>query len=354
MKKTFFLCLLSLFMFSTNSNGLATTKEVVATGRYVMGDLDTKKDAKRLALLEAKQMALEKAGTYLSSVSEVKEEQLTRDEISSLAAGMISIEILEEKWTMEAENPVVTISIMARINTLQLAEQMKALREDDTRVEDYKEMRAELAALKQELNELKEKERLSTETDSEKKALENDLTKKKEDVLQQIDLIEVFEKSRWDLREGRLEKAISDLNKVISSDPSNISAYLNRAIALERMGWYSAAMEDLDQVLLLDPREWRAYSQKAQILLMRGKIEAAIWHFSTAIEINPKCAKCYRGRGIAHQKVRRFAKAYEDFRMACKLGLRGACETVRRMETRRRESARDRHPVRHPQPRKAY
>ena len=38
------------------------TTTVTSEGKYVMGDLDSKKDAKTLAILEAKRMALEKAG----------------------------------------------------------------------------------------------------------------------------------------------------------------------------------------------------------------------------------------------------------------------------------------------------
>jgi hypothetical protein len=94
----------------------ADVKEVISTGDYVMGDLDSKTGAKKLALLEAKQMSLEQAGTYLSSLSEVKNFQLNKDEISSLEAGVISVEVLEEKWTMEGENPKVTITIKAKVN----------------------------------------------------------------------------------------------------------------------------------------------------------------------------------------------------------------------------------------------
>jgi hypothetical protein len=33
-----------------------------------------------------------------------------------LEAGVISVEVLEEKWTMEGENPKVTITIKAKVN----------------------------------------------------------------------------------------------------------------------------------------------------------------------------------------------------------------------------------------------
>ena len=43
----------------------AELRVVHATGEYSMGDNDTRTDAKRLALLDAKRLALERAGTYI-------------------------------------------------------------------------------------------------------------------------------------------------------------------------------------------------------------------------------------------------------------------------------------------------
>ena len=46
-----------------------------------MGDNDTRADAKRLALLDAKRLALEQAGTYIEGISEVKNLDLAKEEI---------------------------------------------------------------------------------------------------------------------------------------------------------------------------------------------------------------------------------------------------------------------------------
>ncbi len=54
------------------SSSLAETKTVTAKGKFVMGDLDSKTDAKKVALMNAKRLALEETGTYLTSLSEVK------------------------------------------------------------------------------------------------------------------------------------------------------------------------------------------------------------------------------------------------------------------------------------------
>ena len=110
-----------------SSSAIGATKEVITNGKYVMGDLDTKTKARKFALLDAKKMAMEKAGTYLRSFSEVDGLHLTRDEVLSLAAGTMSVEILEETWEMQGESPVITITIKAEIDTSDLDKEIEAL-----------------------------------------------------------------------------------------------------------------------------------------------------------------------------------------------------------------------------------
>ena len=72
----------------------AEIRTITATGEYRMGDNDTKTDAKRLSLLDAKRQALEKVGSYLEGVTEVKNLSVTKDEIRSCTAG--SVEVTEQ------------------------------------------------------------------------------------------------------------------------------------------------------------------------------------------------------------------------------------------------------------------
>ena len=130
--------LFCMFLFLCSA-ALAATTEVITTGKYVMGDLDTKTNAKNFALLDAKKMAMEKAGTYLRSLSEVKGLHLTKDEVLSLAAGTMSVEILEETWVMQGQNPVITITIKAKIDVSDLEEEIKALRADRSKLKAFNE-----------------------------------------------------------------------------------------------------------------------------------------------------------------------------------------------------------------------
>ncbi len=61
-----------LLCLTSVANASAEIRTISATGEYRMGDNDTRTDAKRLALLDAKRLALEQAGTYIESITEVK------------------------------------------------------------------------------------------------------------------------------------------------------------------------------------------------------------------------------------------------------------------------------------------
>mgnify|MGYP003694111703 CR=1 FL=1 len=62
---------------------------VTASGEYRMGDHDTRADAVRLAIEAAKRQALEQVATYLESVTEVKNLDVTRDDIRTYTAGIV-------------------------------------------------------------------------------------------------------------------------------------------------------------------------------------------------------------------------------------------------------------------------
>jgi hypothetical protein len=129
----FFVCGLSAVI------AYAEPSSIISEGQYVMGDLDTKKDAKTQALIEAKRMAMEKAGTYLLSTTEVKNFQLSKDQINTIAAGIMTVEILKEDWKMSGANMVLTIQIRAIVDTSNLKDRISKMQEGDN-TENFKEV----------------------------------------------------------------------------------------------------------------------------------------------------------------------------------------------------------------------
>lgn len=346
------ICLLlcaGLLFFCTNGWSHAEEREVITTGKYVMGDLDSKKDARKLALLEAKQAALEQAGTYLKTFTKVKDYQLTEDEISSLASGLLSVTILEEKWTMEGENPAVRVKIKAVVRTDELDRQVNLMRESEGAVQDFKAMQSELAALKKELEGLK---RRAAEVGREagKPEVRRELKRKKETALSKIDVVELVEEANRDFHWGRFQSAEARLARAIELDPENVKVRLEHARALMKLERFPEARNEAQRALAQAPDDWHAHAVYGWIHLKARKPETAIRSFSRAISLNGACGRCYLGRGIAHQKLKQMRKAYRDFKKACELDTRKGCERARGLEKMGRELLKRRPPLRRPPP----
>ncbi len=65
---------------------------------YMASDLDSKISSRAIALEQTKRALLEQLGTYLISETEVKNYQISKDHVTMLTAGIVSAEIIDEKW----------------------------------------------------------------------------------------------------------------------------------------------------------------------------------------------------------------------------------------------------------------
>ena len=118
-----------------------------------MGDGETPSVAESRALLKAKQVALEQAGTYVESYSKVKNITLTKDEIQVLASGLMEVEILDKKRTVVGDGINFWIKIKAKVNPDKTEEMAKRVKEKAV-VEDYMKIQVAYAKSQKEIQEL--------------------------------------------------------------------------------------------------------------------------------------------------------------------------------------------------------
>jgi hypothetical protein len=130
----------------------ANVRVVTASGEYRMGDHDTRTDASRLAVEAAKRAALEQVATYLESVTEVKNMDVTRDEIRTYTAGIVMI--LDQKITtsLEGETVVIRADLTAQVDPNEVAQAITALRENESAKNELVALRAETDQLHQQLD----------------------------------------------------------------------------------------------------------------------------------------------------------------------------------------------------------
>jgi tetratricopeptide (TPR) repeat protein len=302
----------------------AVPSVVVSEGKYVMGDLDSKKDAKALALIEAKRLALEQAGTYIASSTEVKNFQLSKDQINTLASGIMSVEVLKEDWKMSGENMVVTIQIRATIDTSNLKDKISRMQEDES-TENYKEIQSQLAALKKELSELKAERQKETAAGA-KEPPTKELKEKHEDIVKRMSALEYVEKGNGALASQRWQAALDAFNQVIAINAGMVDAYAGKSFALYMLRKPEEAIVSVDKGLEIDPLSPRNLGVKALILKDRpDQVDVALGLVNKALHIAPGSQRLYRIRGEVYIKMKRPRLAQADFLTACKLGAKEAC-----------------------------
>ena len=124
---------------------------VTATAEYRMGDHDTRLDAARMAIEAAKRQALEQVATYLESVTEVKELDVTRDEIRSYTAGMVTVLNQQTSTRLENGEVVVRVNLTAQVDQDEVVIAINALRENESAGRELVSLRGETEQLRQRL-----------------------------------------------------------------------------------------------------------------------------------------------------------------------------------------------------------
>jgi hypothetical protein len=103
--------LLSIILLLFVSIVYAETETFRATYKYVIGDNDTKNDAKTLCFMGAKRRLLEQVGTFITSKTQVSDFKLTKDEITSYSAAFLKIVVENEKTEVNGETSAIVMTI---------------------------------------------------------------------------------------------------------------------------------------------------------------------------------------------------------------------------------------------------
>ena len=127
-------------------------RTVIATGEYRMEDHDTRMDATRMAVEAAKRQALEQVATYLESVTEVKDLDLTRDEIRTYTAGIVTVLSQHTRTRLENGAVVIQVDLTAQIDKGEVLSAINALREDERATRELASLRTETEQLRQQLD----------------------------------------------------------------------------------------------------------------------------------------------------------------------------------------------------------
>jgi tetratricopeptide (TPR) repeat protein len=175
---------------------------------YDASEADSMITCRAISLLQVKRLLLERLGTYLESKKEIVNNQLTKDEIITLSAGIVKTEILQEEWNGK------TYSLTARIEADPdgVAQALDMLRQDGKGENKIKKLETNNEKLIDKINELK---RELARVQENLILINRDFSKSSKI----INSWESFENGLVLLNRGKYKKAITAFDRAIEQNP---------------------------------------------------------------------------------------------------------------------------------------
>ena len=289
---------------------LAEVRTITATGEYRMGDNDTRTDAKRLALLDAKRLALEQAGVYIESITEVKNLDLAKEEIRAYTAGIVEVVEQATRTMMEGETTVVRVDVTTKIDTDVVARQIEAVRQSEDL--KWKLLESNYRAWKLQ-NEL---QKMTRELAAAKSKVEmQGASQRRRQIIARAEAGELAARAGLALVEAWRHKSVVGnplvdahkyahglLDQALRLDPENPSAHSWMGALLFSEGRYEESAVSYRAAVILEPDSALAHVDLGLALDLSGDRAGALKEYSIAIQKDPDFAPAYDSLGalLAH------------------------------------------------------
>ncbi len=314
--------LAALFIFAALP-AWAAVKTIEAEYAYALGDNDSKVDARRIATQEAQRKALEQAGTFVASLTEVKEYRLTKDEVTTYTAGIVETNVVSSEDRGSAQHPEVAVRVSCRIDTDVLIRQIDRYQENEELRDQLEDMAKQQETLRKERDGLVKQ--LAAEKDKSKAAetqqklgavLTNeesiDTTKHVwAHVAPQLDLYSGGEVNRQ-VRLGDLEDSAGKLEHVMQVNPDNQQARFLLAALYEQNNDLQKAEGMLRDTIARHPNRPILHMRLGIVLRQEKRYSEALQEFKVMEKRRPNQPQMLFQIGLTHKENRncRLGAAY--------------------------------------------
>ena len=291
------MCLFVGCVLAWPQSGAAQVQTIRKEVRQIFGGSKSPDNARIAAITRAKREALEEAGTYLESLTIVRDHQVAKDEILALSSGVLRATVIEEENFVEGSAFGIRIVAEVQVDLSILEERVRKLLADREHLERLRDAEKRERELLENLKEL----------EAENARLAAGATAQQHETL----------KERF--RESTAKLTAQEwYNK-------GVAFWIDSAVATaeEAVGYFSEALR-------LDSDLAAAYAGRGAVYATQEQYQRAIEDFHQAIRLEPDYAGAYNGRGIAYDILGQKAKALQEWRKACELGLQPACELVQK------------------------
>lgn len=357
LSRMIFICFLLILFIPMLT--FAETRTFIKEYTYRASEDDSRNSSRVIALREVKRLLLEELGTYLESETEVKNFQLTKDQITTLTAGIVQTEIVEEKW----DGHIYWLKSKIAADADKMVQSINDLRKD-------REKTRELEAIRKKSNDLMhEVERLKKELALAKGGNREERKDAYNKSIRELSSTEWLEKGLAIMKDGDahgqfdVQGAFDAFSRAIELDPNNIKAYYYRA-SFHRNE--TLLMNDYRKIIEIKPDDLESYRIRAMAYIKLGKPDFAIRElgkaietasgtkekasaysvrgrflcfqmpadksdyyfnlglkdFDSAIELEPRNGDWYSNRGEAYEAIKQYDQALRDYNKAVEIDYR--------------------------------
>lgn len=102
---------------------------------------------------------------------------------------------------------------------------------------------------------------------------------------------------------SQYEKALADYNKAIELEDTNSTAYNNRGVIWESLGFPDKALADYDKAIALKPNGAVSYKNRADLYETLNEFSKALEDYTAALDKDPKYPAAYNNRGFLFKVI---------------------------------------------------
>lgn len=344
----------AIVFLAAYSTSVAEIKTFVRDFTYQAGEADSKLTSRDNALIQVKRLLAEELARYLQSKTEVKNYQLTKDQIISYTALYGQTQIINEKW----DGKEYWMQAKIEADPEEVAKHLDAVRKDRDQSKKLEELKRKTDEL------LKENEQLRKATKDDQISISlyerniddikaNGLlaeasilakqNKHKEAIERLTSAIQLYSDhysqaftyatrglSYLALRD--YAQAIKDCTKAIGLNPEEDMAYRVRGQGYGYLSNYEQSIKDYDKAIALTPNNAYSYMLRASGYASLGNFKMAKTDYSQAIQLSPYNADAYHFRGHSLLLDGDKTGALNDFTKSCELGKNDACNDAHKLK----------------------
>jgi tetratricopeptide (TPR) repeat protein len=288
-------------------------RQITHAYTHFASEFESKATSRPIALSHISHAMAEEVATQIEPLPIGVELALSREQLASRVAGVITPVIVEESW--DGQTYALRARFTLNLSTITLF--LNQLRRDQYHITLLQNMQQRTTELLEDISQVK-KRWATTGNYTAKMALQQDY----------IDKSFALKTLYWQ-REGLTAVNVRDYTTALLAlavygafVPGDASTYYFRAQAHQALGHPQQALEEISTAITLCPDEPVYYLRRAQIYHALDTPQQALQDASTAIDLAPQLSLAYATRGAIYTKAGHHQQAIQDFTQAITLAPR--------------------------------